>query len=105
MYLLNGSAWTLSALDAESERLVQQALDVLQEGNLFLWIIYSYLTFVRIFSSLLFYDLFALCTGRTVLVIAHRLSTIQNAGKFIEKWLLIALVTSSYYTRFNCGIV
>ena len=27
----------LSALDAESERLVQQALDVLQQGNLFLY--------------------------------------------------------------------
>lgn len=74
----------LSALDAENEFLVQQALERLMEGrSLRLFrLSHSNCFHLRKKASpdLLFPALLTQSTGRTVVIIAHRLSTIQNAN-------------------------
>jgi ABC-type multidrug transport system fused ATPase/permease subunit len=68
--LLNSSSLIIatSALDNESEHMVQEALDRAAEGK-------SYQ--IQIF----FY--FLMSIGRTTIIIAHRLSTIRYANKII----------------------
>jgi ATP-binding cassette subfamily B (MDR/TAP) protein 1 len=60
-----------SALDNESEKIVQDALDRAAKGELFFYR-------KKIFVFILLFQL-----GRTTLVIAHRLSTIRNADKIV----------------------
>ena len=71
-----------SALDAESEKQVQSAINNVAKGNFLIYEVAEELQLIVFFSS----------SGRTTLIIAHRLSTIRNAdiigvmlhGKLVE---------------------